>query len=36
MEEKQRGAVLGKYEVGKLVGCGAFTKVYRGRDTGTE
>lgn len=35
MEEKQRGVVLGKYEVGKLVGCGAFAKVYRGRDTGT-
>ncbi|KAF2562536.1 hypothetical protein F2Q70_00013952 [Brassica cretica] len=35
MEEKQRGAVLGKYEVGKLVGCGAFAKVYRGRDTET-
>ncbi|KAJ0234975.1 CBL-interacting serine/threonine-protein kinase 14 [Hirschfeldia incana] len=36
MEEKQRGgAVLGKYEVGKLVGCGAFAKVYRGRDTDT-
>lgn len=26
---------MGKYEVGKLVGCGAFAKVYRGRDTGT-
>ncbi|KAG2310352.1 hypothetical protein Bca4012_024862 [Brassica carinata] len=35
MEEKQRGVVLGKYEVGKLVGCGAFAKVYRGRDTKT-
>ncbi|KAG2262342.1 hypothetical protein Bca52824_069421 [Brassica carinata] len=29
------GVVLGKYEVGKLVGCGAFAKVYHGRETGT-
>ncbi|CAH8334482.1 unnamed protein product [Eruca vesicaria subsp. sativa] len=29
------GVVVGRYEVGKLVGCGAFAKVYHGRDTGT-
>ncbi|CAH8338199.1 unnamed protein product [Eruca vesicaria subsp. sativa] len=34
-EEQRGGVVMGKYEVGKLVGCGAFAKVYRGRETGT-
>lgn len=29
------GVLFGKYEVGKLVGCGAFAKVYRGRDIRT-
>lgn len=34
--ENRRGQQLfGKYEVGKLVGCGAFAKVYHGRDTST-
>ncbi|EOA20652.1 hypothetical protein CARUB_v10000965mg [Capsella rubella] len=33
--ENRRGLLFGKYEVGKLVGCGAFAKVYHGRNTGT-
>ncbi|KAL1213288.1 CBL-interacting serine/threonine-protein kinase 14 [Cardamine amara subsp. amara] len=33
--ENRRGKLFGKYEVGKLVGCGAFAKVYHGRDTST-
>ncbi|XP_010456347.1 PREDICTED: CBL-interacting serine/threonine-protein kinase 14 [Camelina sativa] len=34
-ENRRGGLLLGKYEVGKLVGCGAFAKVYHGRNTGT-
>ena len=33
--ENRRGQLFGKYEVGKLVGCGAFAKVYHGRSTAT-
>lgn len=33
--ENRRGQLFGKYEVGKLVGCGAFAKVYHGRNTVT-
>lgn len=33
--ENRRGVLFGKYEVGKVVGCGAFAKVYHGRDTRT-
>ncbi|ESQ40028.1 hypothetical protein EUTSA_v10013496mg [Eutrema salsugineum] len=29
------GVVVGKYEVGKMVGCGGFAKVYHGRETVT-
>lgn len=30
-----KGALFGKYEVGRLLGCGAFAKVYYGRNTKT-
>ncbi|CAA0835877.1 CBL-interacting serine/threonine-protein kinase 14 [Striga hermonthica] len=32
-EDRNRRIILKKYEVGRLLGCGAFAKVYHGRDT---
>ncbi|KHN01893.1 CBL-interacting serine/threonine-protein kinase 11 [Glycine soja] len=34
-EEENKTALFGKYEVGRLLGCGAFAKVYHARNTET-